>query len=79
MIRSKSLAETLAQEGESFIIGLSRALIEAKAVCAPEEYERFKHAIGMVIGTLEVKLMWPLYKLHPELEPGNLRNWRNEP
>ena len=79
MIQSKSLAETLAQEGESFIVGLNRALIDAQAICTPEEYARFKHAIGIVIGTLEIKLMWPLYKLHPELEPENLRNWQNEP
>jgi hypothetical protein len=79
MIQSKTLAEALAKEGESFIKGLNQALLESKTICSPEEYEKFKRAVGIVVGNLEIELMWPLYKLHPELEPESLKGWENGP
>jgi hypothetical protein len=78
MIPPKPLATSVANAGETFVVALSRALRQAQTECSSEDYERFKRAVGAVIGTLEIELMWPLYKSHPELEPENLRGWKDE-
>ena len=78
MLSSKELATTVSAAGERFVGALSKSLSAAKSSLAPEEYESFKKAVGSVIGTLEIDLLWPLYREHPDLEPENLRNWKDE-
>lgn len=78
MITSAKLATEVSTAGERFVKALSKCLIEARSSCSPEEYEQFKNAVGSVIGTLEIDMLWPLYRKHPKLEPENLRNWKNE-
>ena len=78
MVRSKQLATTVSAAGETFVKALSKCLSTAKSSSTPEEYERLKKAVGSVIGTLEIDLLWPLYREHPELEPQNLRSPKDE-
>ena len=78
MLSSKELAADVSAAGEAFVAAMSEALDTAKVSCTPAELKRFKDAVGCVIGTLEVDLLWPLYKQHPDLEPENLRGWKNE-
>ena len=73
MIESTELATSLSASGEHFIGELSSVLNTAKTTCNAEEWERIKRAIGIVIGTLEVEVLWPLYKKHPDLEPESLK------
>lgn len=78
MITPSNLASDVSIAGENFVEALGKYLSTAKDECPPEEYERFRKAIGSVIGTLEIEMLWPLYRQHPDLEPENLRDWRNE-
>ena len=78
MITSAKLAIDVSAAGEHFVEALSKCLTEAQSSCSPEEYEQFKKAVASVVGTLEVDMLWPLYKKHPELEPEGLRDWKNE-
>jgi pyruvate/2-oxoacid:ferredoxin oxidoreductase beta subunit len=78
MITSVELATEISAAGERFVEKLSKCLIEAQSSCSPEEYEQFKKAVGSVVGTLELDMLWPLYRKHPGLEPENLRDWKNE-
>jgi hypothetical protein len=78
VINDKSIATAVGAEAERFIEQLSAALLAAHAK-PNEDIERLKRAIGEVVGTLEVSLLWPLYKAHPELEPENLKDWENDP
>lgn len=78
MVTSKNLATEVSDAGERFIETLGKCLMEAQTTCPAEEFERFKKAVGLVIGSLEVDLLWPLYRQHPELEPESLRDWNNE-
>ena len=73
MFKSKYLATFLSASGERFISELNEALHKAKETSTPEEFEKIKRSVGEVIGTLEVSMLWPLYRDHPELEPKNLR------
>ncbi|WP_124553388.1 hypothetical protein [Methylophilus methylotrophus] len=79
MVSSKKLASSIGTASESFIIELGKALDEAKVSATQEEYEKLKKAIGVVIGTLEIDLLWPLYTKHPELESENLKGWQSAP
>jgi hypothetical protein len=78
MISTNNLASKVSAAGEQFIVSLNVALNTAKDSCSPEEFERFKKAIGTIIGTLEIELLWPLYKQHPDLEPESLKGCKNE-
>ena len=78
MITSTKLATEVSIAGEHFVETLSKCLIDAQTSCSPEEYEQFRKAVGSVVGTLEIDMLWPLYKKHPELEPENLSDWKNE-
>jgi len=78
MITSAKLATDVSAAGEHFVAALSKCLAEAKLSCSPEEYEQFKKAVASVVGTLEVDMLWPLYKKHPDLEPEGLRDWKSE-
>jgi pyruvate/2-oxoacid:ferredoxin oxidoreductase beta subunit len=78
MLSSKELATAVTAAGERFVEALSECLTIAKSSSTPEEYERLKRAVGSVVGTLEIDLLWPLYREHPDLEPENLRKWKDE-
>lgn len=78
MLNSKQLASDVSAASEQFITALNEALNTAKTSCAPDELERFKKALGTIVCTLEMDLLWPLYKQHPELEPESLKGWENE-
>lgn len=74
MIADASLAQAVSKAAEQFLPELSAALELARSTAQPAEFERLKQAVGVVVSTLEVDLLWPLYKQQPELEPENLKD-----
>lgn len=81
MISDADRARAVSTAAEAFLRELSLALEQVRATGSVDELERLKRAVGEVVGTLEVDLLWPLYKQHPSLEPENLKDWEtpNEP
>lgn len=77
MISDTSSAQAVSKAAEEFLQTLHRAFEHARGTLSPEEFETLKNSVGSVVGTLEVELLWPLYKLHPELEPDNLKDWES--
>jgi hypothetical protein len=75
MISDPTSAAVISQAAEQFLGELSHAFELARTSLSPEEFERLKQAVGTVVGTLEIELLWPLYKLHPRLEPEHLHDW----
>jgi hypothetical protein len=75
MISDPIRAQAVSAAAEAFIRELSGALESARTSAPPSQFERLKKAVGQVVGTLEVDLLWPLYKQHPSLEPDNLKGW----
>ncbi len=73
MFEYKGIATAVSASGEKFITDLNVALNQARVTLSPEEYERFKKSVGLVVGTIEVDMLGPLYKTHPDLEPSSLR------
>ena len=78
MITPLHLATEVSAAGERFIETLNRFLSEAEVSCSAEEYEQFKVAVGSVIGILDTRMLLPIYRKHPELEPESLRDLNNE-
>jgi hypothetical protein len=74
MITNSTSALAVSKAAEQFIQELSRSLELSRATDSPTDFERLKQAVGSVVGTLEVDLLWPLYKQHPDLEPENLKD-----
>lgn len=75
MISDPTSAQAISNAAENFLGELSRAFELARSSSTLDEFERLKQAVGVVIGTLEVDLLWPLYRQHPSLEPENLKGW----
>lgn len=75
MISDPDRARAVSTAAEAFLRELSLALELVRTTGSAEEFERLKRAVGEVVGTLEVDLLWPLYKQHPSLEPENLKGW----
>lgn len=64
--------------GERFVEALNRALLEIRATSSPDEYERFRRAVGLVVGRMEVELLGPIYEDHPELAPEGLARGKDD-
>lgn len=76
MISDPTSAQAISKAAENFLGELSRAFELARSSSTPDEFEQLKQAVGVVVGMLEVDLLWPLYKQHPNLEPANLSGGR---
>ena len=78
MLKDKELATAALRLGEAFIIGMNRMLKQVKVSCSDEEYEAFRRAVGLSIGPVDMRLMDPLYRAHPELMPEGYELGPNE-
>ncbi len=78
MISDPASARCVSIATEAFIRELSIAVEGAQSSASPEDLEKLKRASGMVIGSMEIELLWPLYKQHPSLEPESLKGWEAE-
>jgi hypothetical protein len=78
MISSKDIAKVVSAEGERFVEALNQALHDVRASASSAEYEKFQRAVALIIGEMEIELLGPIYKLHPEFEPESLRKPRND-
>jgi hypothetical protein len=76
MIADRQHAVAVSKAAEDFIRQLSLALKAAQASGNSQEVERLKRSIGEVVATMETALLWPLYKRYPDLEPEDLKDWR---
>lgn len=75
MIADANSARAVSEAAERFLQELSRALELARNTAAPDDFERLKQAVGVMVGTLEIDLLWPVCKQHPSLQPENLKDW----
>jgi hypothetical protein len=75
MTPDRQRAVAVSNAAEEFIKQLSLALRAAQTNGSGEDIERLRKAIGEVVATLEMDLLWPLYRQYPDLEPENLKDW----
>lgn len=41
--------------------------------CSPEEFRMYRTAIGKVMGEILLEVLNPLYKLHPDIKPTEMK------
>jgi hypothetical protein len=51
------------------IAQITRAVILARSKADPDEYPDIKKALGLLIGSIEMDILWPIYRKFPELDP----------
>ncbi len=44
-----------------------------REACTADELQQYKRAVGTVLTDMLIELMWPIYRLHPDLTPDGLR------
>ena len=69
MIKDKQVARTAIVMAEAFIAGIHGLLQDAQERCSPAEYEALKRGVGISMGTVDMRLLEPLYRAHPDLIP----------
>jgi hypothetical protein len=52
---------------------LDRSLAHVQATCSPEECTSYRRAVGKVKREMLLEVLSPLYALHPDLKPPELR------
>lgn len=51
---------------------LNQSVALAQQHCAEEEFEKYRAAVGMVMGLMFTEIMGPIYEEHPALMPASL-------
>ena len=69
MLTDKNLAIAAIRLSEAYLIGLNLVLAEVQQNCSDAEFQAFRRAVGLSMGKVDLELLDPLYKAHPELEP----------
>jgi hypothetical protein len=64
----KEVAAEIQQYAIKAITELTTLLSVANEVCTNEELEPIKRAVGLAIGKIQMELLEPIYKDHPELD-----------
>lgn len=62
---AKQVNETLLNTCES----LNETVVMVQQRCTPEEFKRYRRAVGAVLAEINDQLLNPLYARHPALEP----------
>ncbi len=63
---------TAMNEHMADVIGqITRAIILAQSKADPDEYPDIKKTLGLLIGSIEMDILWPIYRKFPELDSIN--------
>lgn len=68
-ISNRAVAEKVVRMAERHSEELNRTLAECATAMTGDEFSSYKQATGMVMGSLFVELMDPIYRQYPDLEP----------
>jgi hypothetical protein len=52
---------------------LNQSVAVVQNLCDRTEFERYRSAVGDVMGVMLLDIMNPLYAMHPELKPPELK------
>lgn len=53
---------------------LNALLLEAQETVPTDEFNQFRRGIGMVLGYMYTDVDRPIHKMHPDLEPQELKD-----
>ena len=61
-------ATAMAEHLERVQTDLNTAVMLAESKADPEDFESIKKSLGMLIGKVDMELLWPIFKAYPELD-----------
>ena len=73
MISDPQVAHTVSALMLEIGAKLDASVAEVQAACPESEFVNYRRAVGSVMGTMLLDIMNPLYALHADLKPSQLR------
>lgn len=73
MIRDEKLAKEIVAVLDDCSARLNESIRLVQQKCGQEEFEAYRRAAGFVMGYIYTDVVAPIYKVHPHLEPPELR------
>lgn len=72
MIENRDVAKEISNLMLDFGAKLDASVILVQQKCGPEEFERYKKVIALIMAEMLLEVMNPLYAEHPDLKPKEL-------
>jgi hypothetical protein len=73
MIKNKDVAAKISTLFTEYSAKLNDSIILVKEQCSTEDFEKYRRAIGYIMGEMLIRVMNPLYIENPELKPKGLK------
>lgn len=76
MIQNLDVAARVSQLMLDCSAELNSSISLVRDECGPEEFGKYRLAVGKVMGEILLEILNPLFEVHPELKP---HDWDKEP
>lgn len=73
MIKDESIAKEVSELMLEFGARLDASLIAAQPQLSEDEFHWYRRAVGHVLAPMLLEIMNPLYRVHPDLKPPELK------
>ena len=74
MLSDKEFATKVLAETAECLRRLNTLLLEAQETVPADEFKQLRRGVGMVLGYMYTDVDRPIHKMHPELEPEELKD-----
>ncbi|MBK5143866.1 hypothetical protein I2494_09065 [Budviciaceae bacterium BWR-B9] len=73
MINNTEVAESISDLMLKIGKDINESIILVQAECSPDEFSAYKLAAGKVMGEILLEIMNPIYEMHPDIIPDELK------
>ena len=73
MIQNKETAKEISDLMLELGAKLNASVVLVRDTCEASEFNAYREAVGQLMGTMLIDVMNPLYSVHPELKPEELK------
>ncbi|KQV94566.1 hypothetical protein [Rhizobacter sp. Root1221] len=73
MIKNKETAKQISDLMLEIGSKLNQSVVLARDTCEASEFDEYRGVVGQLMGTMFLEVMNPLYSIHPELKPDELK------
>ena len=79
MISDSNIAHDLSQMLLDISGRIDESVSLVKDQCSDAEFQAYRKAAGIILGVILTEALNPIFKVHPEVAPPELRNFYNKP
>jgi hypothetical protein len=73
MIKNKETAKHISDLMLEIGSKLNQSAALVRDTCEADEFDAYRGVVGQLMGTMFLEVMNPLYSVHPELKPNELK------